>query len=184
MATPAYAFSAPGPYCIANTAGFSPFVTRPYPSAIPTPTRSWRQIMGRIPAAAAASITGVVGKQLRNSTPSLFKISAMASIVIMSSPFFRLGKWLDRLESLIAPSMGQSSQSIPPNSYICGKMRAQQYHDWLCWFQLYWSTHSSWLSAYLLGPPLRISRGSVLMFPNSVHRCCTGTSRMFLKHCS
>jgi hypothetical protein len=42
--------------------------------------------MGLIPAAAAASITGVVGKQLRYSTPSLFRISDMASMVLMSSP--------------------------------------------------------------------------------------------------
>jgi len=44
-----------------KTASFVPFVTRAYPSAMPTPTRSWRQITGRMSALAAASISGVVG---------------------------------------------------------------------------------------------------------------------------
>ena len=65
VATPAKAFSAPGPYCIAKTPGGRPFDTRAKPSAICTPTRSWRHITGRMPTAAAASMIGVVGKQNR-----------------------------------------------------------------------------------------------------------------------
>ena len=61
VATPGKAFSAPGPYCMQNAASFLPFVTRAYPSAMPTPTRSWRQSTGRISALAVASISGVVG---------------------------------------------------------------------------------------------------------------------------
>ena len=85
VATPAKAFSAPGPYCIANTAGRRPFVTRANPSAIPTPTRSCRHITGRIPTEAAASMTDVVGKQLRNSTFSRCKMSMMASTVFIAA---------------------------------------------------------------------------------------------------
>ena len=58
---PGKAFSAPGPYCMVNTEGAAPLVTRAKPSAMPTPTRSWRQTMGRMPIAAAASIWTVVG---------------------------------------------------------------------------------------------------------------------------
>ena len=65
VATPGYAFSAPGPYCMAKTPGGVPFVILEYPSAIPTPTRSWRHITGLIPISAAASMIEVVGKQLR-----------------------------------------------------------------------------------------------------------------------
>src|SRR5262245_60151151 len=50
---------------------------------MPTPTRSWRQSTGRMPAVAAASMTGVVGYVLRYSTPSRFRISAMASPTCM-----------------------------------------------------------------------------------------------------
>src|SRR5262245_21491229 len=85
VATPGNAFSAPGPYCIANTPSRRPFVVRLKPSAMPTPTRSWRQSTGRIPAAAAASITGVVGYVLRSSTPSSFMISASASTTFIPS---------------------------------------------------------------------------------------------------
>jgi hypothetical protein len=86
VATPAKAFSAPGPYCIANTPRRRPLVVRLKPSAMPTPTRSWRHSIGRIPAAAAASITGVVGYVLRNSTPSRFMISTIASTIFMRPP--------------------------------------------------------------------------------------------------
>src|SRR5262245_26139671 len=48
---------------------------------MPTPTRSWREITGWIPARAQASIRGVVGKQARCLTPSRFSTAAMASIV-------------------------------------------------------------------------------------------------------
>ena len=61
VAMPAKAFSAPGPYCMANTDGERPLLTRAKPSAMPTPTRSWRQMIGRISASAAASIRAVVG---------------------------------------------------------------------------------------------------------------------------
>ena len=43
-ATPPYAFSAPEPYCIANTPMRRPFDTRLKPSAMFTPARSWRQM--------------------------------------------------------------------------------------------------------------------------------------------
>ena len=84
VATPAKAFSAPGPYCIAKTPGGRPLATRAKPSAMWTPTRSWRQITGRMPTAAAASMIGVVGKQNRVSTPSRFNISAMTCITCIA----------------------------------------------------------------------------------------------------
>ena len=49
---------------MANTPGGLPFVTRAQPSAMCTPTRSWRQMTGRMPAAAADSMIGVVGKHI------------------------------------------------------------------------------------------------------------------------
>ena len=61
VATPGKAFSAPGPYCMQNAASFLPLLARAYPSAMPTPTRSWRQSTGRMSARAAASMSGVVG---------------------------------------------------------------------------------------------------------------------------
>ncbi|MNC87405.1 hypothetical protein D3C83_31290 [compost metagenome] len=82
--TPAKAFSAPGPYCIANAPAGLPFLMRVQPSAMPTPTRSCRQMTGLMPAAAAASITGVVGNDGRMLMPSSFSISAMASMVRMA----------------------------------------------------------------------------------------------------
>lgn len=60
-AMPGNAFSAPGPYCMAKTAGGLPFAVRAKPAAMSTPTRSCRQMMGRSPAATAASMIGVVG---------------------------------------------------------------------------------------------------------------------------
>src|SRR3954462_3863479 len=77
---PAKAFSAPGPYCIAKTPAGLPLVTRAAPSAICTPTRSWRQITGRMPPATAASMIGVVGKQNIVEIPSRFRISVIASM--------------------------------------------------------------------------------------------------------
>jgi hypothetical protein len=80
VATPAKAFSAPGPYCIAKTPAGFPFDTRAKPSAMWTPTRSWRQITGLMPTAAAASMIGVVGKQNKVEMPSRFRISAITFI--------------------------------------------------------------------------------------------------------
>jgi hypothetical protein len=68
---------------MANTPMRLPLVTRLKPSAIPTPIRYCRQITGRIPARAAASMIGVVGKQLRNSVPSRLSISQIASTAFM-----------------------------------------------------------------------------------------------------
>src|SRR5580704_1375224 len=82
---PAKAFSAPGPYCIAKTPGGLPFCTREQPSAMWTPTRSWRQMIGRMPAATAASMIGVVGKQNRVWTPSRLRISEIASMTCIVS---------------------------------------------------------------------------------------------------
>src|SRR5947209_20043039 len=58
-----------------------PFVTRAKPSAMSTPTRSCRQMIGRMPAATAFSIRGVVGKQKRVDMPSRLRISTIASPV-------------------------------------------------------------------------------------------------------
>ncbi len=91
MATPANAFSAPGPYCIAKTPGGRPFATRAKPSAMWTPTRSCRQITGRMPTAAAASMIGVVGKQNRVETPSRFRISAMTCMTCIG----RSSHWVE-----------------------------------------------------------------------------------------
>ena len=43
-----------------------------------TPVRSWRQTMGRIPATAEASIRGLEGIQQMKSTPSNFRMLAIA----------------------------------------------------------------------------------------------------------
>src|SRR5262249_36557442 len=59
-----------------------------------TPTRSWAQTWGRMPAAAQAWIMGVVGKQLRNLTPSCFRMVAIASTIFMGySPYLRRSRW-------------------------------------------------------------------------------------------
>ena len=91
---PAKAFSAPGPYCIAKTPAGLPFVTRAQPSAMCTPTRSWRQITGRMPPATAASMIGVVGKQNIVEMPSRFRISVIASMT--SIGVFPLGEAVRR----------------------------------------------------------------------------------------
>src|SRR5262249_62165455 len=97
VATPANAFSAPGPYCIAKTPGGRPFDTREKPSAMCTPTRSWRQMTGLMPTAAAASIIGVVGKQKRFETPSFFRISAMTFMTSIGRSSRRIAL-LDEIE--------------------------------------------------------------------------------------
>src|ERR1700724_1301105 len=83
---PGNAFSAPGPYCMANTAGGRPLAVRAKPLAMSTPTRSWRQMIGRRPAATAASMMGVVGKQNSVEIPSRVRMCAIASITSMTSP--------------------------------------------------------------------------------------------------
>ncbi len=90
VATPAKAFSAPGPYCIAKTPGGRPFDTRANPSAMWTPTRSWRQMTGLMPTAAAASMIGVVGKQNRVEMPSRLRISAITCITCIA----RSSRWM------------------------------------------------------------------------------------------
>ena len=80
---PGTAFSTPGPNCIANAPGGRPLLTRAKPSAMPTPIRSCRHTIGRMSSAAAASISGVVGKQLSESIPSRRRIRAMASMTFM-----------------------------------------------------------------------------------------------------
>ena len=79
-----------GPYCIAKTPAGLPLATRAAPSAMWTPTRSWRQITGRMPPATAASMIGVVGKQNIVEMPSRFRISVIASMT--SIGFAPLGK--------------------------------------------------------------------------------------------
>src|SRR6266404_3667820 len=54
--------------------------TRANPSAIWTPTRSWRQMTGLMPTAAAASMIGVVGKQKSVEMPSRLRMSAITSM--------------------------------------------------------------------------------------------------------
>ncbi len=95
---PANAFSAPGPYCIAKTPAGLPFMTREQPSAMCTPTRSWRQITGRSPPATAASIIGVVGKQNIVLMPSRFRISVIASMTSIS----------------VAPLLSSMPETLPP----------------------------------------------------------------------
>src|SRR5260370_26974636 len=95
---PAKAFSAPGPYCMAKTPAGFPFMTRAQPSAMWTPTRSWRQMTGRSPPATAASMIGVVGKQNSVLTPSRFRISVIASMT--SIGVAPLGLALDAKPSL------------------------------------------------------------------------------------
>ncbi len=88
---PAKAFSAPGPYCMAKTPAGLPLVTRAQPSAMWTPTRSWRQMTGRSPPATAASMIGVVGKQNSVETPSRFRISVIASMTCIGvAPLCRI----------------------------------------------------------------------------------------------
>src|SRR5687768_12719329 len=102
---PAKAFSAPGPYCIANTPGGLPFTTRVQPSAMCTPTRSCRQMTGRMPRAAADSMIGVVGKQNIVEMPSRLRISVIASMTFIVGSLSRIEGQarLVRLRLLRAP---------------------------------------------------------------------------------
>src|SRR6266498_4249326 len=76
---------------------------------MPTPTRSWAQTWGRMPAAAQAWIMGVVGKQLRNLTPSCFKMVAIASTIFMGCPpYLRRSRWPHVAEEiLLRPGLRQ-----------------------------------------------------------------------------
>ena len=61
-----------------NTPTFLPLVAREYPSTMWMPVISWRKIIGRIPAMAAASSSGWYGTQPMNSTPSIRRMLAIA----------------------------------------------------------------------------------------------------------
>src|SRR5579884_1981056 len=113
---PAKAFSAPGPYCMAKTPGGRPFKTRAQPSAMCTPTRSWRQITGRMPAAAAASMIGVVGKQNIVEMPSRFRISVIASMTSIGvAPFLESrGERSATSPSLRGAKRGRNLAGIAP----------------------------------------------------------------------
>ena len=87
VATPAKAFSAPGPACIANTPVLSPLVIRLYPSARLTPTRSCLNMSGLIPACAPASSNLLNGITPMKSTPSALSIWATKSAPITLSSF-------------------------------------------------------------------------------------------------
>ena len=83
-------FSAPGPCCMANTPIFRPDDVRLTASAMCRPVRSWRTMIVRMSAIAAASMNAFMGYPMRNSTPSCFKISAtIAATRIGSVPPFR-----------------------------------------------------------------------------------------------
>ena len=68
---------------MAKTPGEDPLVTREKPSAMPTPTRSWRHTIGFKPACAHASIKMLVGKQKRYWMRSCLSRLAIRSIVRM-----------------------------------------------------------------------------------------------------
>src|SRR5262245_49296803 len=76
---------------------------------MPTPTRSWAQTWGRMPAAAQAWIIDVVGKQLRNLTPSCFRMVAIASTIFMGCPpYLRRLRWPHAAEALLlSPGLRQ-----------------------------------------------------------------------------
>src|SRR5689334_2075125 len=61
---------------MANTPIRSPEVMRLTASAMCNPVRSWRTIIVRMSASAAASMIGLTGYPIRNFTPSRFKMSA------------------------------------------------------------------------------------------------------------
>ena len=85
-ATPANAFSLPGPACMVATPKRFPLVTRLNPSAMLMSVRSVRVIIGRMSILAAASISVLAGKQNRYSTPSNFNILATASTLFICDP--------------------------------------------------------------------------------------------------
>ena len=100
VATPANAFSAPGPACIAKTPVFSPFEILEYPSAKLTPTLSCLKINGLIPIFAPASSRVLNGITPMKSTPSDFKIFAIKSAPVISSPLVHSITTIKRNDSL------------------------------------------------------------------------------------
>src|SRR5712692_11515676 len=82
-ATPPKAFSVPGPCCITKTPIFSPELSLPTASHMCSPMRSWRTMIVRMSASAAPSMIGLTGYPIRNSTPSRFRISAMALVTFI-----------------------------------------------------------------------------------------------------
>jgi hypothetical protein len=60
-ATPPNAFSEPGPCCMQKTPIRWPDVSRLTASAMCSPTRSWRTMIVRMSASAAASMIGLTG---------------------------------------------------------------------------------------------------------------------------
>ena len=67
----------PGPDWQQNTPTFSPEERRLIASAMCTPMRSWRTMIGRMLAAAHDSVSGLSGYVRRYSTPSRLRISAV-----------------------------------------------------------------------------------------------------------
>ena len=68
----------PGAAYTMQTPFLWPLLTRLYPSAMFTAVCSIREITGRMPAVAAASMRALLGKQKVTSTPSYFRMLAMA----------------------------------------------------------------------------------------------------------
>src|SRR5688572_32487922 len=75
---------------MAKTPAGLPFITLVQPSAMCTPTRSCRQMMGRMPRAAADSMIGVVGKQNIVEMPSRLRISVIASMTFIVGSLSRI----------------------------------------------------------------------------------------------
>ena len=72
------AFSAPGPPWVMTTPNAFRLFSRLKPSAAINAPRSWRNIKGRMPSWATASIRLLEGKQPIHSTPSVLRMLAMA----------------------------------------------------------------------------------------------------------
>src|SRR6185436_15901711 len=88
-ATPPNAFSVPGPCCMTKTPIRSAEVTRLTASAMCKPVRSCLTMIVRMSACADASMMVLTGYPMRNSTPSRFRISAMAAAAFMWAPLAR-----------------------------------------------------------------------------------------------
>src|SRR5438105_4670396 len=84
-ATPAKAFSAPGPCCTAATPRRRPLVTREYASAMFTSVRSVRGTIGRMSSRAHSSMRGLTGKQNRYAHSSAWRIFAIAVDTFMAA---------------------------------------------------------------------------------------------------